>query len=157
MSIEIELDAAAEVEPVPLTEAARLALRLLQQPPGVALSILVTDNETLQALNAQYRGIDAPTDVLSFGNSPDPDFPPDFDEAVAGYLGDILIAYPVAQAQAAAAGHTLLDELRLLVVHGVLHLCGYDHDTPTNKAAMWELQAQVMAELGLAHVQPTET
>lgn len=119
------------------------------------LAVVITDNETLQELNRQYRGVDAPTDVLSFESSLDPDFP-ELDPTMSDYLGDIIIAYPVAQAQALAAGHTTQDEIILLAVHGLLHLLGFDHDTPENKAAMWNIQQQVMAELKLAHVQPTE-
>jgi probable rRNA maturation factor len=110
----------------------------------------------VQQLNAQYRGIDAPTDVLSFENTPDPDFP-ELDETEAGHLGDIIIAYPVAEAQAMAAGHTAQQEVILLAVHGLLHLLGFDHDTSENKEKMWQTQRQIMVELGLEHVQPTES
>jgi probable rRNA maturation factor len=116
----------------------------------------VTDNDTLRELNEQYRGVDAPTDVLSFENLPDPDFP-ELDKVITDNLGDIIIAYPVAQAQALASGHTPQDEITLLAVHGFLHLLGFDHDTPANRQVMWDIQAQTMAELGLAHVQPTES
>jgi probable rRNA maturation factor len=115
----------------------------------------MTDKATLQQLNQQYRGLNVPTDVLSFENVPDPDFPA-MDEDLLGYLGEIVIAYPVAQAQALAAGHTVQAEITLLAVHGLLHLLGFDHDTPQSKNKMWAAQHQVMAELGLAHVQPTE-
>jgi probable rRNA maturation factor len=70
------------------------------------------------------------------------------------YWGDVLIAYPQAQAQAAAANHAIQAELALLVVHGVLHLLGYDHVRPEDKEVMWERQAHVLSQLGLAHVQP---
>ncbi len=119
------------------------------------LAVVITNNETIQELNRHYRGIAAPTDVLSFENTLDPDFP-ELDPAEDDYLGDIIIAYPVAQAQALAAGHTPQDEIILLAVHGLLHLLGFDHDTPENKAAMWNIQQQVMTELKLAHIQPTE-
>jgi probable rRNA maturation factor len=56
-----------------------------------------------------------------------------------------------------ASGHTPQDEITLLAVHGFLHLLGFDHDTPANRQVMWDIQAQTMAELGLAHVQPTES
>src|SRR6185436_12469676 len=69
------------------------------------LTLSVTDSESVQQLNAQYLGIEAPTDVLSFENIPDPDFP-EVDPEAAHYLGDIVIAYPVAQSQAEARGHS---------------------------------------------------
>ena len=151
-----------QVVPEQIEQALRLTLDFFSQGPGSnpikagSVAVVVTDNDTLQALNAQYRGIAAPTDVLSFENTPDPDFP-ELDEATSGHLGDIIIAYPVAQAQALAGGHTPPDEITLLAVHGFLHLLGFDHDTPANKKIMWTAQGQVMAKLGLAHIQPTES
>jgi probable rRNA maturation factor len=96
----------------------------------------------LQELNRRYLEIDAPTDVLSF---PAGELNP---ESGAIYLGDIAISYQRAQAQAALAGHPIEAELQLLVVHGVLHLLGYDHIESSEKAAMWEIQDQVLAALG---------
>ncbi|MBI1877337.1 MAG: rRNA maturation RNase YbeY [Chloroflexi bacterium] len=151
-----------QVNPEQIEQALRLTLDFFNQTSGSnpvnagSVTVVVTGNDAIQELNAQYRGIAAPTDVLSFANTPDPDFP-ELDEATAGHLGDIIIAFPVAQAQAVTGGHTPQDELTLLAAHGFLHLLGFDHDTPANKKIMWAAQAQVMAELGLAHVQPTET
>ncbi len=151
-----------QVESEPIARALQLTLNFFKQTSGSGLvaagsvTIVVTDNDTIQELNAQYRGIAAPTDVLSFENSPDPDFP-ELDEVDRGHLGDVIIAFPVAQAQALAAGHTPQNEVVLLAVHGLLHLLGFDHDTPENKEKMWSTQRQVMAELGLAHVQATES
>lgn len=125
------------------------------RPAETYLTLSVTGSETVQQLNAEYLGINAPTDVLSFENVPDPDFP-EVDPEEANYLGDVVIAYPVARSQAEARGHSLMDEVILLAVHGTLHLLSFDHDTTEHKAEMWAAQAQVMAELGLAHVQPTE-
>jgi len=120
------------------------------------LSITITNNQTITQLNHQYRGIDAPTDVLSFANRPDPDFPT-IDPALNNHLGDIIIAYPVAVAQAEAGAHSAQDEMLLLTVHGTLHLLGFDHDTPRRKQEMWAAQQQLMSALGLPHVVPTET
>jgi probable rRNA maturation factor len=123
--------------------AAQACLESVHQQDA-ELSILLADDETIQRLNREYLDIDAPTDVLSF---PAGDTDP---ESGAQYLGDIVISLPRAQAQAAAAGHAPSDELQLLAVHGVLHLVGYDHADPEEKAAMWALQAQVLAVLGCA-------
>jgi probable rRNA maturation factor len=150
------------VEPGWIEQALRLTFDLFNRSGGSnavaasSVTVVVTDNEVVQQLNAQYRGIDAPTDVLSFENTPDPDFP-ELDEATAGHLGDIIIAYPVAEAQALTSGHIPAEEITLLAVHGFLHLLGYDHDTSDRKQAMWAIQQQVMVKLGLAHVQPSET
>ena len=115
------------------------------------LTVVVTDDETLRGLNRTYLGIDAATDVLSFGGEA-PDFvgPSIADE----YLGDVVIAYPQAKKQALAAGHSIRAELCLLVVHGVLHLLGYDHVRPEDKEVMWKRQGDILAELGLADVGP---
>ncbi len=125
----------------------------VQPSHGAGLSLVITDDEALRVLNRAYLGIDATTDVLSFGGeSPDFVSAPDAEP----YLGDVVISYPRAQAQAAAGGHPVDAELALLVVHGVLHLLGYDHVRPDDKAAMWKQQAHVLAKLGLADIQPTE-
>ena len=65
------------------------------------------------------------------------------------YLGDIIISLPIALTQSASAGHPLQNELQLLVVHGMLHLLGYDHADPEMKKEMWELQAKLLAELSV--------
>ncbi len=137
-------------------QAAVLATLKQIQAEGASLAVSVTDAETVQQLNRQYRGIDAPTDVLSFENTPDPDFPQMPAPDLLGHLGDIVIAYPVAEKQAQAGGHTPMDEVLLLAIHGTLHLLGLDHDTAESKARMWSVQSAVLSQLGLAHVQPTE-
>ena len=103
----------------------------------------------MQELNRQYRDIDTPTDVLSF--------PADFTdpESEAPYLGDILISYPRAEKQAAAGGHSTLAELQLLVVHGVLHLLGFDHAQVQEKAEMWAAQSEILHRLGLEDIKIT--
>jgi probable rRNA maturation factor len=110
------------------------------------MTIVLTDDAQLQELNREYLGIDAPTDVLSFpAAEADP-------ETGTPYLGDILISIPRAKQQAKASGHSLEDEVQLLVVHGTLHLLGHDHATAGEKARMWKAQSKVMSELGLSHV-----
>lgn len=121
--------------------AAQKALERAHPGPGVALTIVLTDDGQLHQLNKEFSGIDAPTDVLSF---PAEEIDPDSGEE---YLGDILISYPRAVAQADSRGHAVGDEMQLLVVHGVLHLLGYDH-TEGVKEAMWAIQSQVLSDLG---------
>jgi probable rRNA maturation factor len=152
ISLQIDQPFLAEVDPKPIEKALQTTWQRFDKPAFQTAMVVITDNQTLQQLNHQHRGVNAPTDVLSFENSPDPDFP-DLDQ---GHLGDIIIAYPMAEAQALAAGHPPIEELTLLAVHGMLHLLGFDHDTPTSKKKMWTTQHQIMTELGLAHVQPTE-
>lgn len=159
MEIAIEIDEAfaATVNPAPIMEALRQTIRRFNKSIILAsgLNIIITDETTIRQLNQQYRGIDAPTDVLSFENDSDFDFPI-LDRMASNHLGEIIIAYPVAKAQAISRGHSPLDEIILLAVHGTLHLLGFDHDTPENKEEMWAAQEQIMADMDLAHVQPTE-
>ncbi len=109
--------------------------------------VLMNDDE-IRALNAQYRGVDAPTDILSFPNDAE-DMPPDMD-GEPPYLGDLLVAYPYTVHQAEEAGHTLSDEFALLAIHGTLHLLGFDHDTAEHEEAMWAAQSEALAALGVA-------
>lgn len=135
-----------------LERAARETLQQLRPGSDFDLSIVLSDDDQLQALNRQFLGVDAPTDVLSFpADEPEPD--PD---SQVQYLGDILISYPRAAAQARAGEHALEDELRLLIVHGVLHLLGYDHATEDEKAAMWAVQAEILTHLGSSVTIPPE-
>lgn len=111
-----------------------------------SLSVVFVDNDYIQNLNRQFREVDAPTDVLSFPA----DAPPVAIDDEPPYLGDLVIAYPYASAQAAREGHALTDSLSLLVVHGTLHLLGYDHDTPENRAEMWAAQDAALTALGIS-------
>ncbi|MCS6871796.1 MAG: rRNA maturation RNase YbeY [Anaerolineae bacterium] len=136
-------------------------------PHGTALTLVVTDDETVRQLNQQHRGIDAPTDILSFPYEPFPqtmteamlvyaessaDSSADLAAELQPYLGDLVIALPYTQRRAAALGHALADELILLVVHGTLHLLGYDHDNAENQARMWQKQAELLAALGITNL-----
>lgn len=125
-----------------LRRAALETLRQSDAPSKAELSIFLTSDSHLQALNQQHLGIDAPTDVLSF---PADETDPDTGDL---YLGDILISYPRAQAQASAGGHSTKDELQLLVVHGVLHLMGYDHADAEGKKRMWSAQEKILSAIG---------
>lgn len=152
LNLSVDQPYTRSVQPGQLERALRLTLQVHHQTRAATINLTITTNEIVQQLNSQYRGIDSPTDVLSFPNIPDPDFPL-LDQ---DHLGDIIIAYPVAESQAIARGHTPQEELVLLAIHGALHLLDFDHDTPAAKAAMWTAQQEILAELGLDHVHPTE-
>jgi len=125
-----------------IQQAIEAALTHQGQPPDAALSLRITDDAALQALNRDYLGIDAPTDVLSFpAGETDP-------ESGRPYLGDIAISYPCARRQAERGGHAVEHELQLLAVHGVLHLLGHDHAAAQDKARMWQAQAEILAAIG---------
>lgn len=135
-------EGAAPVSETLLEEAGQAALEYGGADRQAELTLVLSDDETLQALNLQYLEIDAPTDVLSF-----PSGDTDLDSDVV-YLGDIIISYPRSLAQAAAGGHPVSAELQLLVVHGVLHLLGHDHADDEQQAAMWAAQAEILKRLG---------
>jgi len=140
------------------TETLAAAVRATLRHQGVTsgeVTIVVTSDEEVRLINRAYRGIDAPTDVLSFAaqeeaevGSPPLALPPELAGELAAYLGDIVIAYPYAARQAAHYGVSVTSELRLLAVHGTLHLLGLDHDTPAAEAAMWAAQEAILAEFG---------
>ena len=127
--------------------AADAILDMHETPHDTALSIVITDNAAVQALNQQYRNVDAPTDVLSFPAEM-PDMAEMQEDSV--YLGDLIIAYPYAAIQAEHIDHPLAENLVLLVIHGTLHLLGYDHDTSANQAEMWAVQAQALASMNIS-------
>lgn len=130
-----------------LREAAHATLSQQNAPQDATLSILLTDDEQIRSLNRDYRGIDAPTDVLSFDvHTRDP-------ESGYLYLGELIISLPYAARQAAQKGHALEAEAQLLVVHGVLHLLGHDHAEAEEKEKMWQAQTTVLHQLGLSEIQ----
>jgi probable rRNA maturation factor len=146
---------------------------------GVALTIVVAGDATLRRLNRDFAGIDAPTDVLSFeARDSDEEFGGGFrprrviDRRSRGsvgarsetfaqrgdtYLGDVIISLPRARAQAKSGGHSLIDELRLLVIHGVLHLLGHDHHEPAEKKRMWAVQAKALKKVGASIEGPADS
>jgi probable rRNA maturation factor len=115
-----------------------------------SLSVVVTGDAEIQALNRQFRGIDAPTDVLAFGEGPT-EHPFVTAPEEPRYLGDVIISLASAQEQAAQQGHSTQAELRLLIVHGILHLLGYDHGSPEEKARMWGTQDAILGTLEGKH------
>ena len=126
-----------------LERAANQVLQHANAGPQAEVTLVLSDEAQLHELNRQFLGVDAPTDVLAFPvGEVDPD-------SQALYLGDVIISYPRAQAQATSAGHRLEAELQLLVVHGTLHLLGYDHASPEEKAVMWAAQADILNQLGV--------
>ena len=114
------------------------------------LSVTFTDNEGIRAINAEYRGIDAPTDVLSFPltDYEGVDFP--VADEPSGCLGDIVISLERAKEQADEFGHSLDREIAFLTVHSMLHLLGYDHvNSDEEDAEMRRRQREILETMGL--------
>lgn len=151
LQMQANLAAPDAIEPDILEAAAQQAL-IHQNVSGDAMvSIIIGTDEYLRDLNQQFRGIDAPTDVLSFPAAP---LPPEVEDVDSGYLGDIAIALPYTARRATQEGHAVIDEVRLLIVHGILHLLGFEHDTPQSQQQMWKVQAEILRALNIALVVP---
>lgn len=107
------------------------------------ITISVVDDEEIHRMNREYRGVDRPTDVLSFPAAEGDAFPaiPD------AFLGDIAISLPRAEMQAEEYGHSLLRELTFLTVHGMLHLLGYDHMMDEDRARMFARQDEILEKM----------
>lgn len=122
------------------------ALKVLQAEncaQNTEVSILLTGDETIKILNEQYRGIDEATDVLSFSqHETDEVFPGVDDENL---LGDIVISVETAKRQAQERGIAMDEEIEILLVHGLLHLLGYDHVESDEADAMFARQAEMLA------------
>jgi probable rRNA maturation factor len=114
------------------------------------VSIALVSDAHIRKLNAQYRRKNVATDVLSFvtDSGSDPGFRVP-DPGASAPLGDIVIATGVARRQAREAGHSCVTELRVLALHGLLHLLGYDHDAPTDAGRMARAEARLRARGGL--------
>lgn len=108
------------------------------------VSILLADDETVRALNKRHRGLDRPTNVLSF-----PIGAAALGEGVPAMLGDVVLASGVVAREAAEQDKAVAAHLSHLVVHGVLHLLGYDHETDPEAERMEALEVQTLAALGL--------
>jgi probable rRNA maturation factor len=139
--IEIEIEAEAWTVALPETEAvvetaAKAALGAVEGD----IVVLLTDDEAVRDLNGRFRDKDKPTNVLSF---PAP-------ESAAPHLGDIVLAYDVCTAEAQAQGKSLSDHLSHLVVHGVLHLLGRDHEDDAEAEEMEAEEREILAQIGVA-------
>ncbi len=106
--------------------------------PPYEVSLVFTDSETVQSLNRDYRGVDEPTDVLAFYMLPQKEADSSFAVPPDGVtrLGEVIISYPQAVEQAREQGHSIERELALLIIHGILHLLGYDHEQPEEEKRM---------------------
>ncbi|MCL6516356.1 rRNA maturation RNase YbeY [Alicyclobacillus sp.] len=148
MSVSVEIDVR---HPLPPGVDEPLVARVLEaagRQEGVAgeVSVSFVGDDEIHELNRRYRGVDRPTDVLSFSlleGEPMPDGEAD------PMLGDIVVSVPTAVRQADAYGHSVRREIAFLLVHGFLHLIGYDHPDETSEREMMDRQERVLRALGL--------
>ena len=147
--IRVDRDFQERIDKRWLRQLVKESLRVHSLEAQVELSLLVTDDATVRELNKTYRGKDKATDVLSFALEADRR-----GGAAAGFvmppgemvhLGEVIVSYPKAVEQAAERLHPVEDELALLVVHGVLHLLGYDHDKPGREREMRSMERKVLS------------
>ncbi|MFH1466465.1 MAG: rRNA maturation RNase YbeY [Pseudomonadota bacterium] len=140
MPVELSLEGVAEGGEALLADAE--VLLTTTELARAELSLVLCDDRFIQALNRDYRGKDAPTDVLSFamreGEDADPDDP---------VLGDIVISLETAARQAAEHGHSTAREIQVLLIHGFLHLLGYDHGDDEQEAEMEEAAGRLLGRL----------
>jgi probable rRNA maturation factor len=145
-------DMEGEVRQAALTALTALTSRAAQiKSPEAEIGVVLADDATVRALNRDYRGRDAPTNVLAFAQEELV-----LTQETIGHasgpllLGDVVLAYETVQREAAAQGKTLADHTCHLVVHGVLHLLGFDHDTDASAAHMEQREITLLAALGIA-------
>lgn len=119
-----------------------------------SVSIVLTDDAEIRELNRDYRHKDKATNVLSFPMFDDFSQMPDIEEALE--LGDIILALETIQAEADEQGKSLRDHLAHLLVHGFLHLCGFDHMTDAEAEEMEKLEIEILAAIGIADPYETE-
>jgi len=144
MTVEINNESGVAVDEAGLVRLANFALEQLRIHPQAELSIVCVDEPTMESYHEKYLGEDGPTDVLSFPM--DELRPPDDDEEPPeGLLGDIVLCPAVTGRQAAEHGRTADAEAEYLMVHGLLHLLGFDHAEPAEKAEMFGLKDTLLA------------
>ena len=132
-------------------EVRRIARRVMQTESvavDVGIEVMLADSETVRDLNRLYRGRDEPTDVLSFAAAEGEAFVAAPDEPLS--LGEIVVCLPLAESQAAATGREVGGEVAHLLVHGLLHLLGYDHEEEADGEAMKAREDELLGALGYA-------
>src|SRR5882757_8318282 len=153
MSIEIANESGVGVDETSIVAAARFALDRMSVSPLAELSVLLVELEVMSDLHERWMDLEGPTDVMAFPmDELDSARRPDAADAGPALLGDIVLCPAFAKDQARTAGHSLLDDLHLLTVHGVLHLLGYDHAEPAEEREMFTLQKRILADFRTARV-----
>ncbi|MBM9432760.1 rRNA maturation RNase YbeY [Flaviflexus equikiangi] len=126
-----------------IVELARYVLAEMRIHPGSDLSVMLVDEAVMSDLHVKWMDEEGPTDVLSFPMD-EVRPPPPGHEPAEGLLGDVVVCPTVAAKQALTAGHATIEEILLLVTHGILHVLGYDHATPEEEREMFGLQRTLL-------------
>ena len=149
IDIHIEEKFQARIDERWARKIAREVLRAEGVTSPYEMSLVFTDSEKVRRLNRDYRGVDEPTDVLAFYMLPQKEadssfvLPPDS----ITRLGEVIISYPEAIEQAKEQGHLIDKELALLIIHGILHLLGYDHEQPEEERRMRTREKELLGEI----------
>jgi len=149
-AVDVETDGAAatDVDTAWVRRVVGAALAAEGVAERSAVDVWITGDEEVHALNREHRGVDRPTDVLSFAFQETESFPTAPDEAPS--LGQVVLSFPRAVSQAREYGHAAELEVAFLLVHGVLHLLGYDHGSSGEERRMFGRQDAILTGLGLA-------
>lgn len=145
MSVEVQNESGVELELEWVNDLIEFAFGRLRVSPEADVAVIFVDETAMEQLHIQWMMEPGPTDVLSF---PMDELRPGRpgEAAVLGILGDIVVCPTVAEKQAAEAGHSTTDEMKLLTVHGLLHLLGFDHAEEDDEKEMFGLQNQILAD-----------
>ena len=143
MPVELTNESGVVVVESELQDVVLFGMSQMRVHPDAELAIVLVDETAMEQLHLQWMGEPGPTDVLSF---PMDELRPgrDGETSAEGILGDIVLCPTVAASQAEAAGHSVMAELSLLTIHGLLHLLGYDHAEPEEEKEMFGLQADIL-------------
>lgn len=162
-SSNVNLDINWEEETIPESERERLqqilsqgieeAIAVAEGSEEAEVCLTLVDDVRIHELNRDYRGVDRPTDVLSFALQEETEDEPDILDYEDDLLGDIIISVERARAQAVEYEHSFERELTYLAVHGTLHLLGYDHEGEDDKVEMRHQEEAVMSRIGLLRIE----
>jgi probable rRNA maturation factor len=144
--IDLNNESGMKVDERKLIQLALFTYKILHIDPEAEMSIQLVDEETMSAYNQKFMGEEGPTDVLSF---PMDELRPGSDDELAeGILGDVVLCPAVTRRQAEVAGRSAQEEAEYLLVHGILHLLGFDHGEPEEKRQMFTINDQVIEAWG---------
>ncbi|MBO5376421.1 MAG: rRNA maturation RNase YbeY [Bacilli bacterium] len=145
MEIEVFNETLEELEELPQLKEFLLQVAKDEGLDNIIYNVIIVDNEQIHEINREYRGIDRPTDVISFALEDDKSF----NRTDIRVLGDIYISIDKVRSQSVEYGHSFKRELYFLAVHGFLHLLGYDHMEKDDEEKMFKKQEEVLSRYGI--------